>query len=912
MSTPRFWLTVLPRCSPSRPADATHDCRIAGRACLREERDGRHYDRLTVERLLEREDELEALGRAVDRARGGSGLLVFVAGEAGIGKTSLIRALRLRSEGRAEFCAGACEPLSVPVPLAPVRELMSAAGAGPTGELDGADRLALARSLLDVLIARAPVVAVIEDAHWADPGTLDVLRLLARRVENAGVVVIVTYRDDELGANLPLLTLVGDLATSPTVRRIGLRRLSEAAVRRLAQPAGVDPGKLSRMTGGNPFLVVEAIAAGGGLPASVRDATLARVGRLDASARGVVDAASVIGPRVAPGLLAAIVADSAAVDGALAYGVLVEEDGVLGFRHELTRRAVEASISAPRRAELHARVVRALSDGPAVLDHARLAHHAEQAGLAGDASRYAGLAAADAERVGALREAGLQLERALRLGAGHGPGERVELLVRLSRATNFEGRMADALRAAQEAVTVAEQHLGARERGQALSALVAALWSLDRIADARDAAQRAIAALETTSEHVGLARAYASLLRIEAVALDPAVVVAAAPRALELAAGSGHEEARIDIEISLGLARGHRGEPGARTQLAGALADALAAGLHFEVIRAYVNSVMVAADARDHATVDSVSPRALSLFEDYEAAIPRDGVIIAVARSLLDRGRWEAALETAARGRREWFGEVPLALVVAGVVCARRGEPEADGLLQQALQGVEGVPEGWRHGLIRAALAEAAWLRGDGEAVLVQISAARRTPWADQLGRPSGELALWAWRCGVELDPPECAPEPVLLELSGDWRGAIRAWRGLQAPYEAALAALPGDEHAAREAVAALHRLGARAAARAFVRARTQRRGGAPRGPRRSTLANAAGLTRREQEVLAAVARGATNPQIAHGLHLSERTVSHHVSAILSKLGVGTRTAAVDAARRAGALSEDGQPGSPT
>jgi DNA-binding NarL/FixJ family response regulator len=146
----------------------------------------------------------------------------------------------------------------------------------------------------------------------------------------------------------------------------------------------------------------------------------------------------------------------------------------------------------------------------------------------------------------------------------------------------------------------------------------------------------------------------------------------------------------------------------------------------------------------------------------------------------------------------------------------------------------------------------------------------------------------------------------VLCELAGDWRGAIRGWAALDAPYEAALAAQPGNERAAREALAALHRLGAHAAVRAFIRERAARGVRVLRGPRRSTLANAAGLTRREQEVLVELATGATNPAIAGLLHLSERTVAHHVSAILGKLRAPTRLAAVQRARTMGLLDKDG------
>ena len=860
-----------------------------------------------MEPLLEREHELLMLTQLVDAARDGSGSVLLIAGEAGIGKTSLVRAIRQSARGRATFLMSACEPLSVPAPLGPIRELAAAAGQRDLVDGGGDDRLTLARSLLDALVCRTPALVVLEDAHWADPATLDVIRLLARWLEDAGLGLVITYRDDELSANLALSILVGDLIRSPLVKRVAVAPLSDEAVRTLAEAAGADAREVARVTGGNPFLVVESLASEGQLPASVRDATLARVARLSASGRGVVDAAAVIGQRFSWGLLDAVAPDSAdAVEEALALGVLTDVGRTLGFRHELIRQAVEASVSAPRAAKLHARVVDALVDDPDWGSAARLAHHAEAAGLTAEAARHARNAASQAEQMGALREASLQLARVIRLERHGTPEERFELLLRYARAANFSSRMPEALDGATEALALARRSGDRHRQGRALSVLAWALWSLDRVIEARQAAVDAVGLLEDAGDPGDLARAVAAHIRMEATAFDSVAAIEAAPRALELAARAGLEEVRIDVMLSVGLARGHLGDPQAHSSLAQELDAARAARLPIQTIRAYVNSIAVAGEARDHAALDDLARQALPLFEESQTAIPHDYVTVLVARSQLDRGRWEEAVVSARRGCRTEHGGTPVALVVEGLVLARRGDPVGHERLEQALHELEHVPPAWRHGLVRSALAETAWLAGDRRAGLAHAVAGTAGPFADQFARSTGELALWAARCGQPGPVPPRASEPVRLELAGDWRAAISAWRELDAPYEAALAAMSGDDRAARDALAALHRLGARATVRAFTRERGARAGRGLRGPRRTTLANAAGLTRREQEVLAQVAQGLTNAAIADALCLSERTVAHHVSAILGKLGVSTRTAAVEAARSTGVLAQDG------
>lgn len=863
--------------------------------------------------LLERDAELALLQDVVVGLAAGRGRLVLLGGEAGIGKTSLVRELRARTGPAATFLAGACEPLSVPVPLAPLRELADAAGERDPAALEGADRLQLARRLLAALAAKAPAVAVVEDAHWADPATLDVVRLLARRLEEKPVAVVLTYRDDEVAANPALRQLLGDLATSPVALRIVLRPLSEAAVGELARPANVDPVSLSRLTGGNPFLVVESIAAGNRLPGSVRDAALARTSRLGARARAAAAAAAVIGQRVDPALLEAVAPDSGdAVEEALARGVLVADGASLGFRHELTRDAIESSIPPTRRAELHARVVAALEARPGA-DHARLAHHAELAGLRVEASRYAALAAAEAHRVGALREATLQAERALRLGESLSDPDRIELLIRHSRAANFASlRLEDAVESAREAIALASRTGDVVREGRGLVALAFALWSLDRVGESRAAAEAAVAVLEHAGDRAALARAQATLLRVEATAFDPAVVLELGQRALELAAANELQETRIDLAISIGLARGHLGDPEALDALAEAAREARAAGLPIQTVRAYVNLVFVSMTWRRHELTDELATEALTLFDDYQTTIPANAVQLYRARSLIDRGRWAEADETLTMPDREWAAETAVVSALGALLGARRGAAAADSLIERAWAEMGEIPESSRHGLLRVARVESAWLRGDRAAAQRLLRAAAGNPAVARHARTASDLAVWGRRAGVDLAAAPHAPEPVLLELAGDWRGAVRAWRELEAPYEAALAALPGDDRSAQEALATLHRLGARGSAQAFARERERLGGRTLRGPRRSTLVHPAGLTRREQEVLEQLASGATNARIAGALHLSERTVAHHVSAILRKLDSPTRVAALARARERGLLAQDRPPASPT
>jgi predicted ATPase len=233
--------------------------------------------------LLERAAELSMLVDCLEAVeRSSRGQVLLVGGEAGIGKTTLLRRFCDERGQSVRILWGACDPLFTPSPLGPLLGVAEGSGGELGAVLErGAMPYEVVTALAHELSARPPTVFVLEDVHWADEATLDVLRLLARRVEGVPALVVASYRDDALDRAHPLRILLGELATSRAVRRLQLGRLSPAAVAQLAEPYGVDPEELYRKTDGNPFFVVEALAAGAeGIPDTVRDAVLARAARL--------------------------------------------------------------------------------------------------------------------------------------------------------------------------------------------------------------------------------------------------------------------------------------------------------------------------------------------------------------------------------------------------------------------------------------------------------------------------------------------------------------------------------------------------------------------------------------------------------------------------------------------------------
>jgi DNA-binding CsgD family transcriptional regulator/tetratricopeptide (TPR) repeat protein len=847
--------------------------------------------------LLERGETLAALDALVADVRvSGEGRLVLVGGEAGAGKSTLLRHFCEVCVRDLRVLWGACEPLHTPRPLGPLLDVGEVAG----GELatllaEAARPHDVVAALLGELRGASPAVLVLEDVHWADEATLDVLMLLAPRVSAVPALVLASYRDDEPDPPGQFRFVLSELLRR--CRRLRVDPFTENAVAQLASPCGVDPRELYRSTGGNPFFVTEVLAAGDAeLPETVREAVLARARRLSPEARRLLDAVAVAPGRIHVSLLEEIAGRlGERLEECLESGILRARDGHIAFRHELARRAIADATPPDRAVALHRAALRALAPRGGPPDAAALVHHADAAGASDAVLRWAPQAAEEAAAAGAHREAAAQYERALR-HAGSLPLERRVALLQGRADECWLSSQFDEAIAAQQEVLACHRQLGdALGEGSALRALSRLLFFAARSPEGEPLATRAVEILERLPPGHELAMAYGNLSQRRMAVADSAGALHWGTRALRLAERLADEEAEVYALTNIGVAELQRGSDEGVETLRHALALAKVRGLDDYAGRAYSSLVLWPVDLRRYDLAERHVHEGIAYCSDRGLDTWRLYLLSARSRLELDRGRWDDAAESAElvlRDPRTSPMARGMSLITIGLIRARRGDPDVNTPLDEAASIAGDLAEEASHVVLTAAArAEVAWLEGDDVSVpeltdgALALARERRAAWA--------ERELLFWRC--------------LAGLTADAGDASRAetWRRLGCPYEAALLdAGTGDEAAVRAALVRLRELGGDAAATAVAR-RLRERGVArvPRGPRSQTRRNPAGLTARELVVLALLAEGLQNAEIAARLVLSVRTVEHHVAAILRKLGVRTRGAAVAEAARLGLIS---------
>lgn len=852
----------------------------------------RRYASAMLTTLVERESQLETLHRtAADSVRHGS--LVFVVGEAGHGKTSLIDYFLATLDHRFRVIHVACEPLGRPLAFGPI---LGAADDLPETvriELEqGAERPAVYREMARA-IRSDPTVLVVEDVHWADEATLGLVRHLGRKIADTASILIVSVRPEEIDPAHPFRVLTADIGRQAV--RLDLPPLTPQGVRTMTSGTGLDPATIHATTLGNPFFVEELVRNPDfDLPATVVEAIESIIGGLADDVRDVVELVSLTADGLDVALMESV---EAAVDVACQRRLLAVSGSRIRCRHELIRAAVDEAIPPLRRRRIHRALVR-MFEQSAEASHERtalLAYHSHEAGLGEETVRYAVEAAGRAAAVGSHREAARAYGWAYEHRRSIPQGELRAVLQAAAYEHLLVNDFSKAIEIAMEMTTSAsDEH--ERAEADAWVAFFALRYGDVDLAAAH--VRSALSVLEGSDPTPALARAHTAEAVIQ-LSRGASNGIELAQRAVETARRTRAAAIEADGLITLGTALAIDGS--ARGY------DLIEEGGH---LAREVRSFDAAARAVNN--LGALPFREMRLGEaaaamdeglQFLAAEQLDAWYVAVeatrAHISVLQCEWDVAKDALDRvlPRRTCLSTEAEATLIVALCVMRIGDPTA---LAAVDVGLARADQGGGHAerVMAAEVAmEAAWMglldpgsAADRYSRMIDRAVERGDAWS------ATRLAFWALRLGLE-PPTITLPGPVADEIAGDPVKAATRWRELGYPVEAAITEAFAPDVSLREIFDRLEALGAHGTA-AGLRRRLRASGvsGIPRGAQRVTDAHPAGLTARQQDVLALVAAGYSNDSIADELFISAKTVSHHVSAILAKLGVDSRVQAASVA----------------
>jgi len=900
--------------------------------------------------LVGRGEELSALVAALDTAIEHGPAVALVAGEAGIGKSRLVAEFARSLGSGVRVVEGACAELGCDgLPYAPfvtvLRRLIRVEGVlpgpyrqlarwfpelGEAGDTEGGKHRLYEEvlTLVERVAGDQPVVVSIEDLHWADAATRELLGFLARNLVQAGVLLVITYRPPGTGDRL-LGPLLSELTRRPRTTTLRLDRLDRHGVgRQLAAILGAEPDaaavrRVHERSDGNPLFVEALARAGERTPDSLRDLLLYGPRSLPGPARELLRIASVAGGRVGHRLLAEVAGqDGSELDTLLRElvdrSLLVTAGDGYDFRHALIRHLVYEDLLPGERARLHARYAKALRDSGA---HAELAAHAYAAGERGPALSAAYLAAGQARRSYAYEEQIRMLDQVLELWDPEARlgDDRIDVLTGAAEACMLSGDYArgvdyataglaavDERREPERAAQLLEHRGRLRHR---LNATGVSDWerALELLPATPDSVQRGrllgVLAMGLLPE-VDRARAlFEEALGIGRRTGDPTVTVrgllgvGSMKRDLGMLAEARTLAERLDshdllmtvpmYEATLHTKAGdqHLGIEAARDGIRRARRYGLIRSRGAELARHAGHGLILAGRWDEAAAVLEES------LQEDPPPLSRQALRALAGYLSLLRGELAAAADAAAAVEHAGSGSLFPRYQLLCLLAVAQGDPErADLLLDRALADpalTRIYSSDARPVLVAGALAQRARL-AHGEELRERVTARQ------------AELAAADAALGVDgrLDRAWQIMLRALIEDDG-WDHAVAAWRDLRQPYELALSLF----HGARAALAAGDRPGGTARLREAARL-AEDLGAAPLAREIALLGRPRpakdGLTERERDVLRLIAEGLSNRQIAARLHISPSTAGVHVSHILTKLGAATRTEAAAIAFREG------------
>jgi len=847
--------------------------------------------------LLERSDSLDKLKTAFESVIRGKGQTVFISGEAGIGKTALVRSFVKEQQGRHIFLEGYCDSLFAARPLGPLFDISSRLGS-PLIELlksnTGRDQIfPAAFEALESMIR--PVILFFEDIQWADDATLDFIRFLARRISQIQCLFIVTIRDTEIPPSHPYRMILGELPPTDYLK-LPLQPLSKESVLDMAKREGRDGEEIFRLTAGIPYYVSEVLATyHNKIPETVRDSILSLYHRQFDQTRELWEKISVIPGRIELNILQHLHSTSSrVVEFCYRAGIIMDDGVAISFKHELFRKTIEESLSPHRQRELHQLVVEAMLQATNKdVPYARLVHHAR---LAGDVKRlqeYASKAALEASSLGSHGEAAkfyqLGLENATDLAAA----AVVELNEKYANECFLTSQTREAIRSLEASLKLVPEN-EPLHKGNTYRLLSRLYWNDGNPLKAEVVGKVAIEYCENHPPSRELAMAYSNFAQLMLSKDDTSSCIKYGEMAFEMADRLHDQEVECHALNTMGsiLMKDPSTILQGEQKLKESLRIALAIKFDEHAARAYTNLCFAYVELGKYEETEKVYEEGITYCHDRDLHSWTNYLQCSKATLMLHKGQWDEALALSQQVLESPYQQPVTRILlesVSNTILMRRGKSFTDtfAAVKKEAERMGGLQ---LLSPIAKILLEREWLNGKKEVDEEMLKDCAAKIGANHHWPYYADVRFWMEMTGKD----EYVAEKPELEID-DQRETD--------PYLEAVRLSTQGEDQQRLALKTFLALGAEASAgRIEGKMRDKGITQIPRGPRDSTRENVAGLTKRQMEVLSLMAKGMQNKEIAEQLFLSAKTIDHHISDILSRLDVNTRSKAVARALELGLL----------
>lgn len=860
--------------------------------------------------LMEREEFLALMHSRFEQVSKGEGHCLFVSGEAGIGKTSLINTFCREIKSRASVYQGTCDALFTPRPLAPLYDILMQLPKSDelhTGHIT--DRTAFFTNFFYALQHRdEDCVVVFEDIHWADEATLDFIKFFGRRITRIRCLFILTFRDDDIHSRHPLRNVLGQL-TPDSFTRIQLPPFSKQVVQKLAGEKGYNAEEVYSISAGNPFYVNEILASySTGVPAKIKDSILSVYNRLDEKTKHIWEVLSVLPTAFEVSYLEKLEPQYiTAIENCIETKILILEDGKIFFKHELYRRTIESALSPLLRINLNKQILGLLMENfEKDQKIEQIIHHAKNSNDYELVVQYAPVAAKKAACVGSHIEAARLYYSAIE----NYQGNDTDLLIEFYESYAYECYLTNQVK---EAIIYTKKNLNLWKKKEDIEKtgncmrFLSRLWWFDgNRKQAESFAVAAVEVLENQPPSSAKAMAYSNMSQLKMLSDQPEECISWGEKAIAMARELGDDEILSHALNNVGDVQSRiqiTNQQGIRL-LQQSLEIALKNSYHEHVARAYTNLGHNGLLTKDYAFARQALDEGIKYCEERDLNSWTLYMLSSKARMKLETGKWGEAFAIADDLLKE-ITQAPVARITALVVIAtirmRRGDTDILPLLNEAKLIAFETLELQRIIPALVALLEYEWITGNK--VIDQESLDKAITMVGRMGNifENSEFAFWLQKARNQVLPAlelfygyETGNERVISKAAAFWEQAGNL-------YQQGIILSAGNEEDRKRAIKIVHQLGAETI---YEKMKLEMRSSGirsiPRGIRKSTQSNPAMLTGREIDVLQLLQEGLQNKEIAARLFISAKTVDHHISAIFFKLDVNSRVKAVQEADRLG------------